>query len=102
MQKNIDMFKNEYINVKSAFGGMGLYKITESNQEKIKYEVNKMNIDYFSEHIAFNNYFTKLYISRDWNFPSPVEYTFFNTFSTAEKLSYIIKTLKNDIKNLFK
>lgn len=102
MQKNIDMFKNEYINVKSAFGGMGLYKITESNQEKIKYEVNKINIDYFSEHIAFNNYFTKLYISRDWNFPSPVEYTFFNTFSTAEKLSYIIKTLKNDIKNLFK
>jgi hypothetical protein len=101
VQKNIDTFTEEYISVQSAFGGMGLYKITESNLEKIKYEINKTNIDYFSEHIAFNNYFKKLYISRDWNFPSPLEYIFFNTFTTTEKISYIFKTLKNDIKNLF-
>lgn len=101
VQKNIDTFTEEYISVQSAFGGMGLYKITESNVEKIKYDINKTNIDYFSEHIAFNNYFKKLYISRDWNFPSPLEYIFFNTFTTTEKISYIFKTLKNDIKNLF-
>lgn len=101
VQKNIDTFTEEYISVQSAFGGMGLYKITESNLEKIKYDINKTNIDYFSEHIAFNNYFKKLYISRDWNFPSPLEYIFFNTFTTTEKISYIFKTLKNDIKNLF-
>lgn len=101
VQKNIDTFTEEYISVQSAFGGMGLYKITESNVEKIKYDINKTNIDYFSEHIAFNNYFKKLYISRDWNFPSPLEYIFFNTFTMTEKISYIFKTLKNDIKNLF-
>ena len=101
VQKNIDTFTEEYISVQSAFGGMGLYKITESNLEKIKYEITKTNLHYYSYHIAFNNYFKKLYISRDWNFPSPLEYIFFNTFTTTEKISYIFKTLKNDIKNLF-
>ena len=79
-----------------------MYKINNKKLEEVKYDINKTNVDYFSEHLYFNNYFENLYIDKDWNFPSPIEYTFFNSYNLIEKMLYILKTLKNDIRNLYR
>jgi hypothetical protein len=99
-QKHIEKFNEPFISVESAFGGMGLYKMGVKEFENYKYDINVDNINYYSEHIVFNNFFKNLYISCEWKFPSPMEYTFFNNFTFLEKITYIMKTLKNDFKNI--
>ena len=99
-QKNIKNFKSDLIKVDSAFGGMGMYKLKKMELNKVSYGINPNNINFYSEHLYFNNFFKNLYIYKKWNIVSPPEYTFFNTYSLKEKLVYILKTLKNDTKNL--
>jgi len=99
-QKHIKKFNEPFISVESAFGGMGLYKMGVKEFENYKYDINIDNINYYSEHIVFNNFFNNLYISSEWKFHSPTEYTFFNNFTFLEKVMYIMKTLKNDFKNI--
>lgn len=101
-QKHINKFPQRIIEVDSAFGGMGMYKINSNNQNQIKYDTSKENVDFYSEHLYFNNYFKNLYINKDWNISSPIEYTFFNSYNFYEKIIYILKTLKNDLKNFNK
>ena len=101
-QKHVRKIPKKLTKVESAFGGMGMYKINNKKLEEVKYGINKTNVDYFSEHLYFNNYFENLYIDKDWNFPSPIEYTFFNSYNLIEKMLYILKTLKNDIRNLYR
>lgn len=101
-QKHVNKIPKKLTKVDSAFGGMGMYKINNEDLKVIKYDINKTNVDYFSEHLYFNKYFKNLYIDKDWNIQSPTEYTFFNSYNFIEKIFYILKTLKNDIKNLYK
>ena len=101
-QKHIKKFKQELIEVESAFGGIGIYKINKELIENSKYSTNKDNEDMFSEHLFFNQNFNKLNILTKWNIEAPKEYTFFNSFSKNEKFVYILKTFKNDIKTFYK
>ncbi len=101
-QKNIKKFSSNLIKVDSAFGGMGMYKLKKTDLKKVSYNINSKNINFYSEHLHFNKFFKNLYIYKNWNIVSPLEYTFFNTYSINEKLIYIFKTLKNDIKNLIR
>ncbi len=101
-QKHIKKFKQEFISVESAFGGIGMYKVSRELLEKSKYLTNVNNEDMFSEHIYFNQNFDKLAISTKWNIESPKEYTFFKSFSLNEKVKYVLKTFKNDLKTFYK
>ena len=99
-QRHIDTFSKNYIEVESAFGGMGIYKIQSNTLVNARYDINQTEVNFYSEHIFFNSSFNNLFISTKWNIESPIEYTFFNSFSYIEKIIYILKTLKNDIKHL--
>ena len=101
-QRNVDTFSKNYIEVESAFGGMGIYKIQSNTLVNSRYDVSQTEVNFYSEHIFFNASFNNLFISTKWNIESPIEYTFFNSFSYIEKIIYILKTLKNDIKHLNK
>ena len=101
-QKHIKKFKKDFINVESAFGGVGMYKVSKDLLEKRKYSTSQDNEDMFSEHLFFNQNFSKLDIFTKWNIVAPKEYTFFNSFSLNEKLIYVLKTFKNDLKTFYK
>ena len=100
-QKHIKAFNEEKIRVVSAFGGIGLYKIYNDTLTDAKYDVSKKEIDFYSEHIFFNAHFNNLFISPKWNIESPGEYTFFKSYNYFNKWIYFLKTLKNDLKNIY-
>jgi len=95
-QKNIKRFDSDFINVNSAFGGIALYKVNNELLETAKYDISKVDKDYYSEHLFFNGHFKNLKISKNWNIVSPHDYTFFNSYGFNEKLIYILKTFKSD------
>ncbi len=101
-QKHIKKFKQEQIKVESAFGGIGIYKVSKELLKNSEYLTNKDNEDMFSEHLFFNQNFDNLNILTKWNIEAPKEYTFFNSFTLYEKLIYILKTFKNDLKTFYR
>jgi hypothetical protein len=100
-QKHIDSFDSKPINVESAFGGMGIYKIYHDTFRYIRYDLNREEIDFYSEHIYFNKNFKKLFISKEWTIESPISYTYFNSYNYIKKFTYILKSLNSDFKNLY-
>lgn len=101
-QKHVDGFKEDLIGVESAFGGMGMYKLDIGLLKSAKYSTSDDEIDFHSEHLFFNNHFKNQAIFKKWKFDSPLEYTFFNSYSYLNKTIYILKTIKNDFKKLYK
>lgn len=99
-QRHINMWSQKQINVISAFGGMGMYKVENSDFDNISYDINQNNVNFYSEHLFFNEHFQNLSINLDWNISSPTEYTFFKSYNLFEKIIYILKTIKNDFKNI--
>ena len=101
-QLSPEKFDEKLIPVKSAFGGVGMYKIEKKNIKSLKYSYDEEAIDYVTEHLSFNLSFKNLFIYSDWNIEAPNEYIFWNSFSLFEKLIYISKSIKNDLKVFFK
>ena len=100
-QKHIDSFDSKPIKVESAFGGMGIYKIYPDTFRYARYDLNREEIDFYSEHLYFNKNFKNLFISKEWNIESPIYYTFFNSHNYIKKFIYILRSLKNDFKNIY-
>lgn len=93
-------FDENLISVESAFGGIGMYKIDKFKIENLKYTFDTNSINYVTEHLSFNNSFNNLFILKNWNIDAPKEYIFWNLYNPYEKLIYVIKSIKNDLKGL--
>jgi len=90
--------KKTFIDVDSAFGGIGIYKLNKLNLSNIKYESDK-SFDK-CEHIYFNSHFVcAIYAS--WNIKSPKEHLEFKSLNFLNKIGYILISLIRDFKNLF-
>lgn len=98
-QISIDKFNKLKINIKSAFGGIGIYYINDFNQ-KYNYKTSSTNPFDVSEHIIFNSKFNKLNILSNWNIPAPNQHLEFKNLKLNQKISYFFRSLKHDIENI--
>ena len=53
-----------------------------------------------SEHLFFNKHFNHLEIRTDWVIDAPKEHILFKSYTLKDKIIYIVKTFKEDFKNL--
>ena len=97
-KKQIKINTNEeFINVDSAFGGIGIYKMTKSEHSKITYESDELFEK--CEHINFNSYFNcAIYTS--WKVKSPKEHLEYKNLKLLNKLRYIFASFISDVKNI--
>ena len=86
----------------SAFGGIGIYDISDLDLNKVRYEINKKSRDWYSEHIYFNSYFKNLEIKADWIIDAPSEHVVFKSLSLGGKIIYFLKSIKHDLKSIIK
>lgn len=78
------------IKIRSAFGGIGIYKI----EKKLpKYELSNKNPTKVSEHLKFNFHFEKLEILPTWKIPAPEEHLEYKLLNFKSKLKYFFKTI---------
>ena len=97
--KQIKKPKNKkLIQVESAFGGIGLYKLKEGFTNLHKYGVSDKAIS--ADHIMFNSLFNKKYIDPNWTVKAPIEHIEFKTLSLFRKMKYIYKELQFELNNL--
>jgi len=76
--------------IKSAFGGIGIYKF---NNDIPYYELSTKNPRDVSEHVKFNYGFKELEILTNWNVPAPDEHLEYKLLNSKEKLRYFLKTI---------
>jgi len=88
------------IQVESAFGGIGLYKLKDEISSLHKYGLTDKAVS--ADHIAFNSSFNKKYIDPNWTVKAPHEHIEFKTLSFLRKIKYIYKELQFELKNLKK
>ena len=93
--------KSKQFTVTSAFGGIGIYNISNFDLENKKYDTNEKFSEWYSEHIYFNNYFKNLEIITNWIIEAPAEHVLFKSYNFKNKIFYILKTFKEDIKSFF-
>tara|TARA_B100000900_G_scaffold415258_1_gene444470 strand:- start:1355 stop:2212 length:858 start_codon:yes stop_codon:yes gene_type:complete len=86
------------INVKSAFGGMGIYKLNNQNLNNLKYGI--LDEAQTADHIMFNNKIKNMAVLPNWNFNAPAEHIEYKLLSPLNKLKYIIKEIFLDFKIL--
>jgi hypothetical protein len=88
----------EFMKVDSAFGGMGIYNISDLNFSNIIYRSD----DKFEkcEHIDFNSNFI-CGIQTSWNIESPNEHLEFRNLNFLSKVKYIFNSLFRDLKSFF-
>ena len=97
--KQIKKPKNKkLIQVESAFGGIGLYKLKEGISDLYKYGLTDKAVS--ADHIVFNSNFKKKYIDPNWNVKAPLEHIEFKTLTLLGKMKYIYKELQFELKNL--
>lgn len=93
--------KKELINVESAFGGIGFYKLNNSLLEIVNYEIEIDLGNTSCEHLKFNSFFRNKAVVSKWKVPSPKEHVEYKLLSFKEKNLYILTSIRNDLKNLF-
>lgn len=98
-QKKISIFSKP-INVKSAFGGIGIYKINEISLKNLSYLSD--NHGYSADHVSFNQNFSNKFIIPSWVVKAPIEHIEYKTLSRTNKIKFLIKELLYDLKNLLK
>ena len=76
--------------IRSAFGGIGIYKI---NNEFQYYKLSQKNPETVSEHVKFNYQFKELEILTDWKVPAPSEHLEYRLLNSKEKIKYFLKTI---------
>lgn len=95
--KRIELKKFKLI---SAFGGIGIYNISNFDLKTKSYEVSEKSKEMYSEHLFFNKHFNHLEIRTDWVINAPKEHILFKSYNFKDKIIYIVKTFKEDFKNL--
>tara|TARA_Y100000389_G_scaffold92538_1_gene89284 strand:- start:40300 stop:41175 length:876 start_codon:yes stop_codon:yes gene_type:complete len=89
-------YESKKSNIRSAFGGIGIYKL----DNKIPYyELSKKNPENVSEHVKFNYHFDELEILTNWKVPAPNEHLEYRLLSSKEKIKYFFKTIFFDFAN---
>ena len=97
--KQIKQTKNKkLIQVESAFGGIGLYKLKDGTSSLQKYGLTNKAVS--ADHIVFNSHFNKKYIDPNWTVKAPLEHIEFKTLSLFRKMKYVYKELQFELKNL--
>ncbi len=96
-----EQIKSKQFTVTSAFGGIGIYNISNFDLENKKYYTNEKFSEWYSEHIYFNNFFKNLEIITNWTIEAPAEHVLFRSYSFKNKIFYVLKTFKEDIKSFF-
>ena len=94
--------KIKILDVESAFGGIGIYKLNNIDKSDLQYVVSKKDKDFYSEHIEFNKKFNGLKINLEWVIKAPHQHLEYKSQSFFGKMKYILKTIKYDIQNLYK
>lgn len=95
--KHIELKK---FNLISAFGGIGIYNISNFDLKTKSYDVSEKSKEMYSEHLFFNKHFKHLEIRTDWVINAPKEHILFKSYNLKDKIIYIVKTFKEDFKNL--
>ena len=88
------------VQVDSAFGGIGVYKVNKAKFKELKYSIDLKYGNTSCEHIAFNNSFKKKIICPSWKTPSPGEHIEYKLLDFNKKIKYIYKSLISDFKNI--
>lgn len=86
----------------SAFGGIGIYNISNLDLQYQKYDINNNSKEWYSEHLYFNQHFENLKIDTNWVVDAPKEHVIFKSLDLKGKFKYFFKTIKEDIKSFFK
>jgi len=86
----------------SAFGGIGIYNISNLDLQHQKYDINNNSKEWYSEHLYFNQHFENLKIDTNWVVDAPEEHVIFKSHDLKGKFKYFFKTIKEDIKSFFK
>lgn len=100
-QLSPEKIKSKKFHIDSAFGGIGIYNISKLNLNLQKYEINNKYKDWYSEHLYFNEHFENLEIDTNWVIDAPKEHVMFKSLDLNKKFSYVLKSFKQDIKNIF-
>ena len=94
--------KIKIFDVKSAFGGIGIYELKHLNKSDLKYVVSENDKMFYSEHIEFNKKFNGLKIKQEWVIKAPLQHVEYKSLSFPGKIKYVLKTIKYDFQNLNK
>lgn len=89
-QINVKRFETKNIKVRSAFGGIGIYKVINKIP---KYSLSEKNPETVSEHVKFNYQFSELEILKNWTVPAPAEHLEYRLLNSKEKIKYFFKTI---------
>tara|TARA_Y100000389_G_scaffold168698_1_gene174494 strand:+ start:562 stop:1443 length:882 start_codon:yes stop_codon:yes gene_type:complete len=92
--------KKELINVESAFGGIGFYKMNNSLLEISDYQIDIDLGNTSCEHLRFNSFFKNKAIVSKWKVPAPKEHIEYKILSLKGKVFYILTSIINDLKSL--
>jgi len=99
-QYSPNKFRNDLIDVESAFGGMAMYKITESEMLDDTYKWDDQDSRKVCEHIFFNELFNKKFILKSWNIETPSDHNNFKSSKLFKKIVYFLRTIKYDLRHL--
>lgn len=98
-QKKIGSFSEQKIKVESAFGGIGIYKVSKYISRTLTYINDSFEEE--CEHVYFNKNFANKFIDLNWKIVSPTEHIEYHNNNFIGKFLYISNSLLNDIKNLY-
>ena len=100
-QWKIKKIQSRKIKIQSAFGGIAIYNFVALDK-KIFYKTTARNTEFVSEHVEFNNNFNKKFLDTNWVVNAPIEHISFHSYDLKNKIIYIFKTIKEDLKNINK
>jgi len=92
--------KKKLINVESAFGGIGIYKVYNNILKDIRYSIDMKLGNNSCEHTAFNSYFNNKFIDCSWKIPSPKEHIIFKELNFFQKIIFVVSSVLSDFKNI--
>ncbi len=90
------------IPIESAFGGVGIYSLTKASEANARYSSPDLEKEYLKlcEHVVFNSFFDRLFISTDWVVSSPPEHIEFCLLPGHHKAWRIARAGLGDIKRM--
>ena len=94
--------RNGLIPVDSAFGGVGIYSLTEVFKSGARYmspDLEQTNLK-LCEHVVFNQFFEHLFIDPAWVVSAPVEHIGFAQLPLPQKALRIIRAVLSDMKKI--
>lgn len=101
-QLSPEKIKSKKFTLFSAFGGIGIYNVSNLNLSLQKYEINNKFKEWYSEHLYFNKHFENLEIETSWVVVAPKEHVMYKSLDFNKKLVYFLNSFKQDFKSFFR